>query len=279
MTNLNSNFAGIMSVLKDKITLPDSPENLNNVYKTAKPFPHIVMDNMFPTCLMDDLAAEIPPLTSDRWVRHDDERLQKFNLRSAVHLGETGSRLTAFLHSASFLYLLSELTGIGELLPDPYLQGAGYHVMPQGAKFDVHVDRNTLYETGLTRRLTLITYLNKAWEHEYGGQLELWSTDASQCEVVVEPTFNRTIIFEIEDRNFHGVPNRVACPDGRSRNSFVLYYHTASVKGKKGFTPHGSIYAPSFYSTNKNKWTFRQTIKEITPPILVRCLRKLQKTK
>lgn len=279
MTNHNNHLSGIMSVLKDKISLPDTPENLGHAYKTAKPFPHLIIDNMFPSSQLDKLAAEMRPLTTDHWVHEDSEHLKKINLRSAVDLGEHGFQHTSFLHSAGFLYFLSELTGIWELLPDPYLQGAGYHIIPQGGKFDVHVDRNTAYETGLNRRITLITYLNKSWEHEYGGQLELWNADGSRCEVVVEPIFNRTIIFEIADNNYHGVPKPVAAPRGRSRNSFAVYYHTAAGKNQKDFTPHGSLYAPSFYSSDKNVSTFRRTVKDLTPPILVRGFRRLQKTK
>lgn len=280
MTNHNnSNGSGIMSVLKEKVFLPDTPENLSRAYKTARPFPHLIIDNMFPAGQLDNLVSEMRPLNTGHWVHEDNDHLKKTNLRSAVDLGDTGFRHTALLHSAGFLYLLSELTGIWELLPDPYLQGAGYHIIPQGGKFDVHVDRNTAYETGLNRRLTLITYLNKSWEHEYGGQLELWNADGSRCDVVVEPNFNRTIIFEIADKNYHGVPNPVAAPNGRSRNSFAVYYHTAGVREKKGFTPHGSIYAPSFYGSDKNVSAFRQTIKDITPPILVRGFRRLQKAK
>jgi hypothetical protein len=274
-----TNSTGVMSVIGGRIALPDSPDKLSKIYKAAKPFPHLIIDDMFPSELLDDLAAEIPDPSSGHWVRENNEHLQKLNLRSAVDLGETGFQFAAFLHSASFLYLLSELTGIGELLPDPYLQGAGYHVSSSGGKFDVHVDRNTAYETGLTRRLTLITYLNKSWTHEYGGQLELWNPDGTRCEVVVEPAFNRTILFEIADKNFHGVPNPVAAPNARARNSFAVYYHTAGVKAKEGFTPHGSIYAPGFYAVEKTKWTLRRTIKEITPPIVIRGLKKLQKTK
>lgn len=280
MTNHdNSNGSGIMSVLKDKVSLPDTPENLCHAYKTAKPFPHLIIDSMFPAGQLEDLVAEMRPLNTEHWVHEDNDHLKKANLRSAVDLGDTGFRHTALLHSAGFLYLLSELTGIWELLPDPYLQGAGYHIIPQGGKFDVHVDRNTAYETGLNRRLTLITYLNKSWEREYGGQLELWNSDGTRCDVVVEPVFNRTIIFEIADKNYHGVPQPVAAPNGRSRNSFAVYYHTAGVRENKDFTPHGSIYAPSFYGTEKNVSAFRQTIKDITPPILVRGFRKLQKAK
>ena len=280
MTNHNnSNGSGIMAVLKDKVALPDTPEKLSHAYKTAKPFPHLIIDNMFPASQLDDLASEMRPLNTEHWVHEDNDHLKKTNLRSAVDLGDTGFQHAALLHSAGFLYLLSELTGIWELLPDPYLQGAGYHIIPQGGKFDVHVDRNTAYETGLHRRLTLITYLNKSWEHEYGGQLELWNSDGTRCDVVVEPIFNRTIIFEIADNNYHGVPKPVAAPNGRSRNSFAVYYHTAGVRENKDFTPHGSIYAPSFYGSDKNVSAFRQTIKDITPPILVRGFRKLQKAK
>jgi hypothetical protein len=141
-------------------------------------------------------------------------------------------------------------------------------VIPDGGYFDVHVDRNIAYETGLTRRLSLIVYLNKRWRHEYGGQLELWNSDASRCEAVIEPVFNRAVIFEIAEQNFHGVPTPVACPEGRSRKSFAVYYHTVGIDGRADVTPHSSIYGPR--SHHRNKWTLRRLVKDVTPPILLR---------
>jgi Rps23 Pro-64 3,4-dihydroxylase Tpa1-like proline 4-hydroxylase len=190
--------------------------------------------------------------------------------------GETGFELTAFLHSAAFLYLLSELTGIQELLPDPYLLGSEYSALPEGGYFDVHIDRNMAYETGLTRRLSLIIYLNKQWKHEYGGQLELWNSDARHREAVIEPAFNRTIIFEIAEQNFHGVPTPVARPDGKSRKSFAVYYHTVGIAGRTDAAPHSSIYGPR--SGNQNKWTFRRLIKDVTPPMLLRGIKGVKGT-
>jgi Rps23 Pro-64 3,4-dihydroxylase Tpa1-like proline 4-hydroxylase len=263
----------IMSLLSDKITVPESLDKLSSVFKTAKPFPHIVIDNMFPDKRLDQLVTEIPSMTDDHWVHESNDQLEKYNLRSAIELGDSGFQLTAFLHSASFLYFLSELTGIWELLPDPYLQGSGYHLIPRGGKFDVHADRNTAYETGLTRRLSLIIYLNKDWKPEYGGQFELWNKDATRREGVVEPLFNRTVIFEIADVNFHGVPNLVACPKGRSRNSFVVYYHTVGVNGRRDAPPHTSIYAPSFY---QNGSALRKMVRDVTPPIVLRTLRRVR---
>jgi Rps23 Pro-64 3,4-dihydroxylase Tpa1-like proline 4-hydroxylase len=215
----------------------------------------------------------MPAINKKSWVQEDDDHLTQYNLRSAVDLGEAGYQLTALLHSASFLYLLSEVTGIWNLLPDPYLKGSGYHVIPPGGKFDIHADRNTAYESGLHRRLALIIYLNKSWKHEYGGQLELWNADASRCETVVEPIFNRTIIFQITDQNFHGVPATVDCPGGRSRNSFVAYYHTSSAADDDSVAPHSSIYAPSFY--RRPKLSVSEIARDITPPIVRRTLKRL----
>ena len=265
------------SLLTDRITLPQRLETLSSIFRAAKPFRHIVIDNMFPDAVLDRLVDEIPTMTADHWVHENDDHLQKYNLRSAVELGETGFQLTALLHSAAFLYLLSELTGIWQLLPDPYLQGSGYHMIPPGGKFDVHQDRNTAYDTGLSRRLSLIIYLNKNWRPEYGGQFELWNSDGTRQESIVQPLFNRTVIFEIADGNYHGVPRSIACPKGRSRNSFVVYYHTVGVDGATEKPPHTSIYAPSFYGQNKS--VLRKIVKDVTPPIALRALKQVIKRK
>jgi len=260
-------------VLTGTIQLPANVKSLSFDYRSATPFPHLILDNLFSEELLDRVIQELPPLGDAHWVRHDDNHLQQFNLRSAADLGEAGSQVVAFLHSARFLYFLSEVTGIRDLLPDPYLQGAGYHMIPRGGKFDVHLDRNVAYSTGLVRRLSLLIYLNRDWKHEYGGQLELWSKDGKRPEVVIEPIFNRTTIFEITDENYHGVPAVVRCPKGRSRNCFVVYYHTAQVREEKDLTAHTSIYGPRSYAQSESK--FRQFVKDLVPPILLRGFRKL----
>ena len=269
--------SAIESIVEKHITLPDRLENLSAAYHTAKPFPHVILDDLFASQSLDDLVSEMPRLGRESWVHENDERLVKFNLRSAVELGNAGHQFVSFLHSATFLYFLSEMTGIPHLLPDPYLKGSGYHVMPPGGHFDVHCDRNVAYETGLARRLALIVYLNKSWEHDYGGQLELWDPTGTKCEVVVEPLFNRTIIFEVADGGYHGVPATVACPEGRSRNSFAVYYHTVGVNGNMAITPHSSVYSPSFY--HKEKITVRSIVRDLTPPLLHRAYRRLRGVK
>jgi hypothetical protein len=253
--------------LKDQLQLPQALDKLRSEYQQAKPFKHLVMDNIFPTSLIENVTQEIPSMNGDNWVHQEDENLVKYNLRSVVQLRENGAKLVALLHSGTFLYFLSEVTEIWELLPDPYLQGAGFHLLPNNGKFNVHVDRNTAYETGLVRRLAMIIYLNKEWKHEYGGQLELWNADGSRCETVIEPTFNRTVIFEINHHNYHGVPP-VTCPKERTRNSFAVYYHTAATNSEKQIAPHTSIYGPRAYQNDGV--SFRKIVKDVTPPFLLR---------
>lgn len=263
----------VEEVLAEKIHLTNSVESLSRQYRSAKPFPHLVLDQMFSDQVLDRVIEEMLPAGDANWVQHDDDHQRQLNLRSAVDLGDAGSQLVAFLHSAKFLYFLSQVTGIWELMPDPYLQGAGYHIIPRGGRFDVHVDRNLAYSLGMIRRLSLLIYLNKGWKSEYGGQLELWSKDGKSREVTIEPVFNRTAIFEITDENFHGVPSVVRCPEGRSRNCFVVYYHTAALPGDR-VTAHTSIYAPSRYGEKKS--IVRQLVRDLTPPLVLRAARKLR---
>jgi hypothetical protein len=260
--------AGIMSLLSDRITLPASTAELAIQYQQGKPFPHLVLDNIFPQAMLDDLVGEIPSKDDKKWVNESHDRMTKSNLRSAVELGEVGYQFTSFLNSAKFLYLVSELTGIQSLLPDPYMGGAGYHVVPSGGKFDVHADRNIDQVTGLRRRLAMLVYLNKNWEHEFGGQLELWDKTAMKCEKSVEPIFNRTVIFEVTDENFHGV--RPVLNQERARVSFACYYHTVP---DANFIPHASIYSPSFYL--KKDPLLKRMAADFLPPVVYRAAKKV----
>jgi hypothetical protein len=265
----NSRTTTVLSYLRCEISLQKSVENLLHDYQHAEPFPHLVLDNLFPAETLNALLDELPPLSSERWVHDRRDQLIKSNLRSAVDLGDQGFQFASILHSAGFLYFLSEITGIKALLPDPYLTGAGYHVVPEGGKFDVHVDRNMDHFSGLQRRLAMLIYLNRDWKSEYGGQLELWDKNGSRCERVIEPVFNRTVIFEIGDCNFHAI--RAVAP-GRdlSRRSFAAYFHTVGNQ----LVVHNSIYAPKIFQ-DKGPLLGR-LVRDTLPPFVLRTLKTLR---
>jgi hypothetical protein len=263
-------------LLAGKVELRRQIADLRASYKAAKPFPHLIVDDLFSEGLLDSLLSEMAQMYPEQWVTiGQDTRERTARMRSAAEMSEAGNRLMSIVHSAGFLYLLSEITEISELLPDPYLQGAGYALMRRGDYFSVHADRNVAYGTGLTRRLAMIIFLNKSWSPDYYGQLELWSPDAKRCEVSIEPLFNKTVIFEVAYPNFHGVPAPLACPSDRKRQSFITYYHTAGTAIPEGIKPHSSIFAPRFYGSNRV--TLRSIVRDLTPPLLSRAIRRLSK--
>jgi hypothetical protein len=256
----------VLSYLRGNVQLSKTVEELKEEYQSAHPFPHLVLDDVFLPETLDALIDESPSLGSASWAHEDDERRTKINFRSATDLGDCGYQFTAMLHSAAFLYLLTEISGVKALLPDPYMAGGAYHVYPEGGKFDVHVDRNVDHVTGLMRRIAFLLYLNKNWRHENGGQLELWDQEGTACVKSIEPMFNRVVMFEVGDKNFHGV-----CPvtagSGALRRSFVSYYHTVSHK----LAPHNSIFAPAIY---RDKATLKSRIaSNFLPPVLYRALK------
>jgi type IV secretory pathway TrbD component len=153
------------------------------------------------------------------------------------------------------------------------MQGGGNAVMHRGDHFNIHSDRSVAYETGLIRRLAMIVFLNKSWQATYGGQLELWNHDGITRAAAIEPLFNRIVMFEVAHPDYHGVPTPLSCPADRIRQSFLVCYHTVGMEGSYSLLPHTSMFAPCFYK--KKKITPRSLALEITPPLLLKAIRRL----
>jgi Rps23 Pro-64 3,4-dihydroxylase Tpa1-like proline 4-hydroxylase len=125
---------------------------------------------------------------------------------------------------------LSRLTGIEKLISDPYYTGGGLNCTKRDGLLDVHADGNWHHAMGVHRRLNVILYLNKDWNSNWGGALELWDDSLSECVKSIDPVGNRLVIFETHDRTFHGHPNPLSCPPDESRKSLILYYYTAAAR-------------------------------------------------
>jgi hypothetical protein len=109
---------------------------------------------------------------------------------------------------------------------DPELAGGGVHRIHPGGKLDIHADFNWQDSSQLWRRVNLLLYLNKDWQEDWGGHLELWERDLSKCCTKVLPLFNRAAIFNITDDAYHGHPHPLTSPEGVVRDSIALYYYT-----------------------------------------------------
>jgi hypothetical protein len=220
---------------------PDGLLSLENFqgYKTADPFPHLVLDGLFNPDALHAVLREWPVDKNDgRLESHDDGTFtkQKIGTTWQTPFGPHTRDYFNILAGPAFLKLLEKVTGMWGLIPDPYMFGGGLHATSAGGKLAIHADYNKHPFFKLDRRLNLLIYLNENWTEKNGGKLELWDRDMRKCVQSVLPVFNRTVIFSTTSTSFHGQPKPIVGPQGLWRKSIALYYFSNG-RADEGFSP------------------------------------------
>jgi Rps23 Pro-64 3,4-dihydroxylase Tpa1-like proline 4-hydroxylase len=210
-------------------------EKLKTNYQTAYPFPYVVIDNFLPEFLVSRCLSEVKDIKDWEWGYNRQKWAEPFQVNKFYLPDETRSvdvlemelptttLILDYLNSPDFLIALEKLTGIKKLFRDPLLMGGGIHKINKGGKLGIHKDYNIHPETKQRRKLNLLLYLNKEWDTNWGGNLELWNKEVNAKVIEVEPIFNRAVIFTIDDAP-HGHPYPLNCPINVSRYSLALYY-------------------------------------------------------
>lgn len=263
-------------------------DNHNN-YVNANPFPNCYIDDFFNEKLLEEVLNEFPDLSKIADHNFGNSNEKKLATKGEYKLGPKAKEFIRFLNSHPFLDFLSSLTGIQNLIPDPELAGGGYHEIKRGGYLKVHADFNKHPKTKLDRRINVLVYLNREWKEEYGGHFELWNKEMTRAEKKILPVFNRMAIFSTTTTSYHGHPDPLLCPEGRSRKSIAMYYytngrpkeevekyleeHTTIFKSRKGKdnTQETEKYLTEKLKTEKKlerKSKFIKIAKNITPPII-----------
>lgn len=240
-------------------------------YAAAQPFPHTVIDDFFPTEVLDRVLAEFPSGQEESWIRFESDNERKLASTDETPMGDATRQVLAEFNSSAFVDFLEELTGIDGLVPDPHFEGGGMHQIVRGGHLNVHVDFNRHPRTGLDRRLNALIYLNREWKDEYGGALELWSTDGRRCERRIPPLFNRLVVFSTTESSYHGHPAPLNCPPDMTRKSLALYYYSLPAAGQNGSGPtaHNTVWKPEHVGRERAKAIARR----LTPPVLYDLMR------
>jgi hypothetical protein len=248
-------------------------------YLTAKPYPHVVLDDFFDPEIVEGILAEFPDRNAIRWQRFDNASEIKLASASEASFGPLTRLFLYHLNSITFLEFLTQVTGIKNLIPDPRFDGGGLHQIVRGGKLGIHADYNKHEAFGLDRRLNLLLYLNKNWREDYGGHLQLWDRNMTSCAAKIAPLFNRVMIFGTTDFTFHGHPDPLQCPDDVTRKSLALYYFTNGRPAEEISGDHTTIFRAR--NANDLRPTLlqraRQLATDLLPPILARQFRRTRK--
>ena len=142
----------------------------HEAFRRAEPFPYAVADSLFDDRLIERILREYPRRDNPIWQRYDDSDMT----------------------SGRFLIALSRLTGIPNLISDPYLMGGGVSSVYRGGMLDIHCYGNLRDAIAIHRRLnaTSIPAGRKAGEDSSSSGTGRWrnasrrwcrSTTGSSC--------------------------------------------------------------------------------------------------
>ena len=213
------------------------------------PFKHLYIDNFFTPEFANTLIKSFPELdNSDLWDSSNDPEIEvkmRSKWQSEFDIPDTIVDAVRVLNSSLFLKTVSEKFDIPKLMPDPYFTGGGLNVTVSGGLLDVHVDGNYHDASGLNRRINAILYLNPGWQEGWGGEFGLYDETGDKLIKKIAPIHNRLVIFDTNDKSFHGLPDPLNFPEGHARRSIILYYYTKEERPSDQVTvskPHSALW-------------------------------------
>ena len=203
-------------------------------FETAQPFKHLVIDNFLVGEQAQILLENFPSFNPQKAISELGKVGGKAVNEDLIGLGGVYQQFGRYVQAQEFLELISQLTGIDNLIPDPSFYGGGTHENLHGQELDPHIDFNLDERHWYHRRLNLLIYLNPQWQADWGGDLELHSNPRQPEENRIKsfvPIFNRCLIFETNEYSWHGF-SQINLPENqrhlsRKSLSIYLYVHSA----------------------------------------------------
>jgi hypothetical protein len=246
-------------------------------YRAATPFPHVVLDDVFPDQLLDELVAEFPSDDDAGWKLEGTSKQFKQQWRDSNRLPPTAASFVALLQAGPFVSFLERLTGVDGLVGDPHCHRGGLHQTSPGGFLKVHADYPLQPVLRLQRRVNVIVYLNRDWLPEWGGELQLWDAAMTECSERIEPRFNRIVVFDALDSN-HGHPDPATSPPNVRRRSVALYYYVSPAHPSALPTVTPSIVrARPGETIGRLPVRWRYIARDLLPPVLARRLRHFRR--
>src|SRR3989338_4166903 len=130
------------------------------LFRAAKPFPHVVLDDFLPSDLCSRTLEEFPQFNSARAVNEFGKVGGKSVESEIWKIGPAFREIDACFQSRLFLEFVEQITGIPGLLFDPFYYGGGTHLNLNGQDLAPHTDFSHHPATRWHRRLNILLFLN-----------------------------------------------------------------------------------------------------------------------
>lgn len=135
---------------------------------------------------------------------------------------------------------IAEKFSFDELLyPDATFEGGGLTFSPPGTFLRYHGDFNYSSKVQKYRVINAILYLNYNYQPSDGGQLHLLDPKSDTVERIVEPVFNRCVLFKTSKETPHGVSRN---NNEFTRVSFNSYFYADSPLREDETQPHRTLW-------------------------------------
>lgn len=190
--------------------------SLSEQYKHAKPFEHVVINNFFSN--PDDITIPDP---DGSWYVYDNPFEGKYLKSSFRDVPELN-----ILNTSEFVNYISQITGIVNLESDEYLNAGGLHAYPNNGRSGIHLDYTIHPVSGKERRVSLLIYMSKDWNPQWGGNLKLWDENLDNETTINHGLWNTAVLFKTNGLCYHGFPDPIKCPKGVYRKAIGVFYLT-----------------------------------------------------
>jgi hypothetical protein len=198
-------------------------DTLKDKFLNASPFEHIVIDDFLETSYAETIF-NLFPTDHSNWHKYENPIEVKFAFDNINEIPIEIKNFFYLLSCPNLINAMKDLTNIKDLEYDEYLHGAGLHSHPRYGRLNIHLDYEKHPFSGKERRLNIILFMTKNWNTDWNGANELWDKNVTSCISKTDIKFNRAIIFKTNDISWHGLPNKIMCPEGIFRNSLAYYY-------------------------------------------------------
>jgi Rps23 Pro-64 3,4-dihydroxylase Tpa1-like proline 4-hydroxylase len=288
-----------LASLEKVFNLPEAG-SVAQAYREALPYPHLVIDNFFYETVLEQISKEVV----GEKVNFNKVFTDAYQRNKTISTGDAVPPLINIIASkfaaSGMLRYLEKVTGLRCLIPDPHYNAdyGYYHIVGAGGVLGSHVDHSRHNTLHVPHVLNLVVYLSKNWNEKEGGALCLYDETGTRIVKRVACRYNRAIIFACTPTAYHGVDPIIESASRRRHSLYFAYYTVEGAGAGSGEQfPHlqqgktnadeGVSYGTYFVVPlrdlfKRENWVHLRMrlvyfVHLVTPPILVRALRRLAK--